>query len=74
MAATPTTRKQRNGTNGFVDLRRAIISVEDIHDSLPSPTRPTNISSEDWTDYRQLIEGKIKSVFSPSKVKRLRFV
>ena len=42
------------------------LSVEDIHDSLPSPTRPTNVSSEDWTDYRQSKE-KLNLYFLPQK-------
>ena len=26
--------------------------VEDIHDSLPLPTKPANVTSTQWTDYR----------------------
>ena len=40
--------------------------VEDIHDSLPSPTKPASVSTADWTDYRQS-KTKLNQYFLPQK-------
>jgi hypothetical protein len=42
------------------------IQVEDIHDSLPSPTRPSSVSNEQWMEYRQSKE-KLNQYFLPQK-------
>jgi hypothetical protein len=42
------------------------IQVEDIHDSLPSPTRPSSVSSEQWAEYRQSKE-KLNQYFLAQK-------
>ena len=42
------------------------IPVKDIHDSLPSSTRPSGITSEQWTQYRQS-KAKLNQYFLPQK-------
>ena len=40
--------------------------VEDIHDSLPEPTKPTSIAAKNWTIYEQSL-AKLNLYFVPQK-------
>jgi hypothetical protein len=57
---------ENSETEQMALLIYAGIQVEDIHDSLPSPTRPSSVSNEQWTEYRQSKE-KSNQYFLPQK-------
>ena len=45
-------------------LIHAGIAVEDIHDSLPDPTKPEGVNAADWTSY-VVAKTKLVDYFSP---------
>ena len=61
-----------NGVNAEEDPETAQMAlliyvgheVEDIHDSLPEPTKPTSIAAKNWTIYEQSL-AKLNLYFVP---------
>lgn len=58
--------KENSETAQMALLIYAGPQVEDIHDSLPSPTKPASVNTTDWTDYRQS-KTKLNQYFLPQK-------